>query len=122
MESSFVRLRGTSSTCWAEARNQAVQPHDRVDAIWRRAEALLATGQRTSARETSRWPGRRQKASVPSILLERVAELRHNVSSTYDAVHVALAEVLECELVTADGRLATATGPRCRFRLVASTG
>ncbi len=63
-------------------------------------------------------PARRYPARP---LLPRVVELRHNVSA-YDAVYVALAEVLECELVTADRRLAAATGPRCRFRLVASTG
>jgi len=52
-------------------------------------------------------------------LLPRVVELRHNVSA-YDAVYVALAEALDCELVTADRRLTTATGPRCPFRLVAT--
>lgn len=51
-------------------------------------------------------------------LLPRVVELRHNVSA-YDAVYVALAELLDCELVTADRRLTTAAGPRCSFRLLA---
>lgn len=45
-------------------------------------------------------------------LLERVWELRHNVTA-YDAGYVALAEALGCGLVTADVRLARATGPRC---------
>lgn len=44
----------------------------------------------------------------------RVWELRSSLS-TYDAWYVALAEALETELVTLDGRLARAHGPACRF-------
>ena len=44
----------------------------------------------------------------------RVWELRRNVTS-YDAWYVALAESLQVPLVTLDGRLARATGPRCEF-------
>lgn len=50
-------------------------------------------------------------------MLERIWELRHNVSA-YDAAYVALAETLDCGLVTADQRLATATGPRCTIEIV----
>lgn len=52
-------------------------------------------------------------------LMERCWELRHNVT-VYDAAYVALAEALEVPLVTADRRLAGATGPRCRFEVLAS--
>ena len=45
-------------------------------------------------------------------LLRRAFELRHNVTA-YDAVYVALAERLECVLVTADQRLASAPGISC---------
>lgn len=45
-------------------------------------------------------------------LLNRVWQLRHNVSA-YDAAYVALAETLSCPLLTADKRLAAATGVRC---------
>lgn len=45
-------------------------------------------------------------------LLPRVWELRGNLSG-YDATYVALAETLNCELLTADARLAAAPGPRC---------
>jgi hypothetical protein len=38
-------------------------------------------------------------------LLDRVWELRHNLSA-YDAVYVALAEVLDTKVLTCDGRLA----------------
>lgn len=55
---------------------------------------------------------------VPTLrLVPRAYELRANVSA-YDACYVALAERLDCELVTADGRLATASGPRCPIRVV----
>lgn len=50
-------------------------------------------------------------------LMERIWELRENVS-TYDATYVALAEALDCPLVTADARLAGATGPTCTFAVV----
>ena len=50
-------------------------------------------------------------------LIERVWELRDNVTA-YDAVYVALAEVLGCGLVTADARLAHAPGPTCPVTVV----
>ncbi len=50
-------------------------------------------------------------------LMRRAYELRANVTA-YDACYVALAEVLECPLVTADGHLARAPGLRCAVRLV----
>jgi len=52
-----------------------------------------------------------------SSLLERVWELRENVSA-YDAGYVALAELLDCALLTADARLARAPGVRCSITLV----
>lgn len=55
---------------------------------------------------------------VPTIrLIRRAYELRANVTS-YDATYVALAETLKCELITADRRLASATGPRCAIRVL----
>jgi predicted nucleic acid-binding protein len=47
----------------------------------------------------------------------RVWELRENLT-VYDAWYVALAEWLGTELITADGRLASAVGPRCPVRHV----
>jgi predicted nucleic acid-binding protein len=50
-------------------------------------------------------------------LLGRVWELRRNLSA-YDAVYVALAEVLDSVLLTCDGRLARAPGMTRRIELV----
>jgi len=49
-------------------------------------------------------------------LLPRIWELRENVTS-YDAAYVALAELLDVPLLTADARLARAPGPRCAVEL-----
>ena len=43
---------------------------------------------------------------------ERIWELRNNLT-IYDAWYVALAESLDCSLVTLDRRLSRATGPNC---------
>lgn len=50
-------------------------------------------------------------------LLDRVWELRDNVSA-YDASYVALAELLNCHLLTADGRLSRAPGIRCAITVL----
>jgi len=50
-------------------------------------------------------------------LLDRMWELRENLTA-YDAAYVALAEQLGGSVVTCDGKLATASGPRCEFELV----
>jgi predicted nucleic acid-binding protein len=50
-------------------------------------------------------------------LLDRVWELRDNLSA-YDASCVALAELLDCNLLTADARLGRAPGVRCAITIV----
>src|SRR5581483_10458442 len=45
-------------------------------------------------------------------LMRRAYRLRANVTA-YDATYIALAELLGCELLTADQRLASAPGPHC---------
>jgi predicted nucleic acid-binding protein len=50
-------------------------------------------------------------------LVDRIWELRSNVSA-YDAAYVALAETLQCSLITADRRLAAAPGPRCAIEVI----
>jgi predicted nucleic acid-binding protein len=49
--------------------------------------------------------------------MRRAWELRANVTP-YDATYVALAEVLGCELWTADHRLAKAPGPTCTIQVL----
>ena len=45
---------------------------------------------------------------------DRIWELRHNLTS-YDAWYVAIAEMLDCPLITLDQRLSRSTGPTCEF-------
>jgi predicted nucleic acid-binding protein len=47
-------------------------------------------------------------------LLERMWELRENLTP-YDAAYIALAERLPGPVITCDGKMTTATGPRCTF-------
>jgi predicted nucleic acid-binding protein len=70
------------------------------------AERAVATWRRIAVR---RYP------TIGTI--DRIWELRHNVSA-YDSAYVALAERLDCHLITADRRLATAPGPRCTIELL----
>ena len=50
-------------------------------------------------------------------LLARCWELRENMT-IYDAAYVALAEVLEVSLLTADTRMARAPGPTCNIEVL----
>lgn len=75
----------------------------------RRAELALA--------DLADLPAQR---ALPGPLLDRVWSLRDNLSP-YDAAYVALAEVLGAPLVTADRRLAAATGPRCIIELLSAS-
>lgn len=60
------------------------------------------------------WPGERYGHRH---LLPRAWELRHTVRG-WDAMYVSLAEALDAPLLTADSRLAKATGPTCEIELV----
>jgi predicted nucleic acid-binding protein len=51
--------------------------------------------------------------------LPRIWELRH-VLTAYDAAYVALAEALDCPLVTTDARLAQSQGHTARIELIAA--
>ena len=50
-------------------------------------------------------------------VLVRCWQLRDNVVP-YDACYIALAESLDCALVTADARLAGAPGPTCPIEVI----
>lgn len=56
-----------------------------------------------------RWPS-------ADALRRRAFQLRDNVSA-YDAAYVALAEAMDCPLVTRDGRLARSSGHSARIEL-----
>ncbi|CAB4881173.1 MAG: PIN domain-containing protein [Actinobacteria bacterium] len=72
------------------------------------------TSSRRALFELKQWPCER----VPhGPFLERAWELRHNVRG-WDAVYVAVAEAFDATLLTKDGRLARATGPRCSIELI----
>jgi predicted nucleic acid-binding protein len=60
------------------------------------------------------WPAERFGHRT---LIGRAWDLRSNVRG-WDAVYVALAEVLDATLVTVDPRLAAATAPRCTIEVV----
>jgi len=55
------------------------------------------------------------------LLLRRVWELRHNLTA-YDAVYVALAEVLEARLLTRDRRIAATGWASCNSRACVTPG
>lgn len=63
-------------------------------------------------RVLSRWVKLELQRFGVVALLGRIWELRDDLSS-YDASYAALAEVLDCTLVTTDGHLARAPGLRC---------
>jgi predicted nucleic acid-binding protein len=50
-------------------------------------------------------------------LLDRVWELRNNLSA-YDASYIAVAELLNCNVLTADARLSRASGIHCPITVV----
>ena len=56
----------------------------------------------------------------PLPFMERAYGLRSNVAP-YDAAYIGLAEALGCPLLTADGRLASAPGPRCEIQVIHSS-
>lgn len=50
-------------------------------------------------------------------LLRRIWELRENLTA-YDACYIALAEAIECPLLSADRRLAGAPGLQCEIEVL----
>jgi len=57
-----------------------------------------------------RWPS-------SDALRRRTYQLRHNVSA-YDAAYIALAEALDCPMLTRDGRLRTSAGHHARVQVL----
>ena len=88
-----------------------------VVAAWRRlAAAGRLDGRRADlARTDLQQLPLRRVAHGP--LLERCWELRDDLT-TYDALYIALAEALDTVLLTTDGRVAGAPGPRCQIEVL----
>lgn len=78
------------------------------------AATLDATAASLAVEDLRMWPGERYGHRG---LLARAWELRDNVRG-WDATYVALAEALDATLITLDGRLARAVGPRCRIERI----
>ncbi|MCE2512473.1 MAG: type II toxin-antitoxin system VapC family toxin [Acidimicrobiia bacterium] len=88
-----------------------------VVSAWRRheAEGRLDPKRATLARADLRvLPAKRVSHRL---LMDRAWELRGN-ATVCDGVYVALAELLDAPLVTADRRLASAPGIRCRVEVL----
>ncbi len=82
-----------------------------ANALRARSAAATSTAVRPCA-ALSTWAKLGLRRFGASANLGRVWELRENLTA-YDATYVALAEMLDCHLMTADARLARAPGPRC---------
>ena len=88
-----------------------------VLSAWRRHEAEGRLDDRRSSLARADLRDLRVRRVSHRLLMERCWELRANVTA-YDAVYVTLAELLDAPLVTADRKLANATGTRCRVEVL----
>lgn len=79
-----------------------------------RSKPVLRSAVPGALRHLASFPIRRMPLAP---LLERMWELRDNITPC-DAAYVALAERLDCLLITSDGKLTTASGARCAFDLI----
>ena len=75
---------------------------------------LDSTAASQAVEDLRQWSGER---FAHGVLLGRAWELRHTVRG-WDAMYVALAELLDGTLITTDRRLAQAAGPRCSIEVV----
>ncbi len=82
-----------------------------------RGAKLTASGAQMAMREFEDVEANLQLWPMMEPLSDRAFELRDNVTA-YDATYVTLAELLQCPLVTADAKLARASGHRAQITLV----
>ena len=83
-----------------------------VLSAWRRIMAGGRLDERRAALARADLQALPVRRIAHGVLLERAWELRSNLT-VYDAVYVALAELLDVALVTGDRRLAGSPGARC---------
>jgi predicted nucleic acid-binding protein len=90
-----------------------------VTSVWRRQVREGAIDARRAALALADLAALPLQRASHRPLLARCWELRDNLT-IYDASYVALAEALDVTLLTGDGRLARATGPRCHIEVLRS--
>lgn len=88
-----------------------------VASAWRRLVAAGELDERRARLALADLQGLRVDRVQHGTVLHRCWELRGHVT-VYDAAYVALAELLEVTLVTADGKLAKAPGSRCPIEVL----
>jgi predicted nucleic acid-binding protein len=88
-----------------------------VTSVWRRQVRDGAMDARRAALALADLTALPLRRAPHRALLARCWELRDNLT-VYDAAYVALAEALEVTLLSGDGRLERATGPRCHIEVL----
>lgn len=88
-----------------------------VTSAWRRLAAAGDLDERRAQLAFEDLRALRMERVPHGSLLSRCWELRDNLT-VYDAAYVALAEALRLTLLTADARLAAASGTRCDIDLI----
>ena len=88
-----------------------------VVSVWRRHVAAKLMPARRAASALADLADLPLRRSSHQPFLQRIWELRHAITP-YDAVYLALAEVLDAVLVTADARLSRASGFKCRVEVI----
>jgi predicted nucleic acid-binding protein len=88
-----------------------------VVSVWRRHVAAKLMPARRAASALSDLADLPLRRAPHQPFVQRIWELRH-VVTPYDAAYVALAEVLDAVLVTADARLSRASGVNCEVEVI----
>jgi predicted nucleic acid-binding protein len=88
-----------------------------VASAWRRLAAAGALDERRAQLALDDLRDLRVNRVSHLPLIARCWELRASLT-IYDAAYVALAELMDAPLLTADKRLANAKGPRCRIEVL----
>jgi predicted nucleic acid-binding protein len=88
-----------------------------VASVWRHALRAGRLDEDRSQRALRDLAAMRLVRMPHQPLMDRIWELRHNLTP-YDAAYVALAEVLDATLLTADGKLTRAPSLRCEVELL----
>lgn len=88
-----------------------------VGSVWRRLVTAGALDERRAALALADLESLRLERADHRPLLARCWQLRHNMT-VYDAAYVALAEMLQCSLLTGDARLGNAPGAHCDVEMM----